>query len=229
MTKKRSLLLSTRFTRILVTHYHLVGALLFGVAVYALCGDALPVAGRILVAWNSAVLLYMGVVFFSMLKVKRTVQAMRARAEHYDEGRGIVLLLAIGTALLSLVAILNELSYAASSSTPIPHLALAGATVVCSWLFLHFIFALHYAHVYYDDTEDGGICEGLHFPGNDDVPDYCDFLYFSYVIGTSAQTADIEISGRLMRRIGLVHCILSFFFNTTVLALTINAAAGLVG
>ena len=212
--------------RFLRTHYHLLGAFAAGGALYALLGDVLPHAPRILVAWDAAVALYITTMLAAMARVKPTKAAMRERAQHYDEGRFVVLFLAIATAMLSLAAIVHALIAAREGGNMLAHVLLVGVTVVCSWLFVHFIFALHYAHVYYDEHK-GGLCEGLAFPGGDTVPDYGDFLYFSYIIGTSAQTADTDITSRHMRRIALAHCIIAFFFNTTVLALTINAAAGL--
>jgi len=88
------------------------------------------------------------------------------------------------------------------------------------------MFALHYAHDYYRDqsAHRGG---GLQFPG-EEAPDYWDFVYFAAVIGTSAQTADVSFTSRAMRRLGLVHCTLAYAFNTTLLALTINIASGLL-
>ena len=86
------------------------------------------------------------------------------------------------------------------------------------------MFALHYAHDYIlpaSRGKDGG----LEFPGKDE-PDYINFLYFSCIIGTSAQSADINISTSAMRRTALVHSVLAFFFNTTLIALTINIASG---
>jgi uncharacterized membrane protein len=106
------------------------------------------------------------------------------------------------------------------------HIALAALTIVSSWAFTHLMFALHYAHDYYV-ARAKGLPGGLDFPG-ESAPDYGDFVYFSFVIGTSGQTADVSFTSKSMRRIGLVHCVLAFAFNTTVLALTINIAAGLI-
>jgi len=105
------------------------------------------------------------------------------------------------------------------------HVTLAGVTVLSSWSFIQVMFALHYAHDYY-----AAVCHG-HPPGlafpNDEQPDYGDFFYFASVIGTSGQTADVSFISKPMRRIGSVHCILAYLFNTTVLALLINIGASL--
>ena len=105
-------------------------------------------------------------------------------------------------------------------------IALAVLTIASAWAFIHLMFALHYAHDYYVDRSRGGN-GGLQFPGETD-PDYGDFLYFAAVIGTSGQTADVSFASRPMRRIGLLHCVLAYAFNTTLLALTINIASGLL-
>ena len=104
-------------------------------------------------------------------------------------------------------------------------MSLAAITLVSSWLITQTLFALHYAHDFYASRARGQP-DGLLFPGTTE-PEYGDFMYFACIIGTSAQTADVSITSTPMRRVGLVHCVLAFFFNTTVLALTINIAAGL--
>ena len=106
------------------------------------------------------------------------------------------------------------------------HIGLTAATVASSWVFMHLMFAMHYAHDYYRSGRQGHE-PGLAFP-QEPLPDYWDFLYFSAVIGTSGQTADVSFTSKSMRRTGLVHCLLAYFYNTTVLALTINIAASLI-
>ena len=99
-------------------------------------------------------------------------------------------------------------------------------TILSSWAFTQMMFALHYAHSFYtsiDQHQDGG----LSFP-NQPLPDYIDFLYFACVIGTSGQTADVSFTNQSMRKIGLIHCVLAFFFNTSLVALMINIASGLI-
>jgi uncharacterized membrane protein len=144
-----------------------------------------------------------------------------------DEGNVAVLLLVVTVALACIGAIVAELAVAKEMlGTPrYAHIALAALTIATSWAFTHTMFALHYAHDYYA-TAMRGEPGGLAFPG-ETAPDYGDFLYFSCVIGTSGQTADVGFTSRKMRRTGTLHCVLAFFFNTTLLALTINVASGL--
>ena len=107
------------------------------------------------------------------------------------------------------------------------HVGLAALTILTAWLFVHTMFAMHYAHDFYV-----GVVRGqppcLEFPGECPRPAYSDFLYFAFIIGTSGQTADISLASKPIRRLGLIHCVLAFFFNTTLLALTINIAASLI-
>ena len=123
------------------------------------------------------------------------------------------------------------------------HVALSASTIVSAWVFIHLTFALHYAHEYFDEVQgaqpDAGRPSarpaksrgGIAFPGEDDAdgePDYWDFLYFAFIIGVAAQTADVAITSKTIRRTSLGHSVLAFFFNSAILALTINIAAGLI-
>jgi uncharacterized membrane protein len=130
-------------------------------------------------------------------------------------------------AVMCIGAIVAELAVAKEFKGTLryAHIALAALTITSSWAFTQVMFALHYAHDYYA-TEIHGEHGGLSFPGGH-LPDYSDFLYVATVIGTSGQTADVSFTNRKMRRTGMVHCVLAFFFNTTLVALTINIASGL--
>lgn len=145
-----------------------------------------------------------------------------------DEGKFVILTVVTIASVFNLAAIVAELAVAKNmfGMQKYLHIGLAAFTIVSSWAFTHMMFALHYAHDYYVARTNGQPV-GLEFPG-EEHPDYGDFLYFAFVIGTSGQTADVNITSRAMRRIGLLHCVLAFLFNTTVLALTINIAAGLL-
>jgi uncharacterized membrane protein len=96
--------------------------------------------------------------------------------------------------------------------------------ILCSWFFVHTIFAFHYAHEYYGDA---GERRGLTFP-HESKPDYWDFLYFSFNFGAAGQTSDVVIVSKRMRRRALGHILVSFLFNTTILALALNIGAGLL-
>jgi uncharacterized membrane protein len=130
--------------------------------------------------------------------------------------------LVVASALASLLAILAELGGANREPA---HLALAAATILLSWAFTHTIFAIHYAHEYYDEkTHKAG---GLNFPGQD-PPDYWDFVYFSFVVGMTSQVSDVAVATSSLRRLVAVHGVVSFIFNVTLLALMVNIAAGAI-
>jgi uncharacterized membrane protein len=181
---------------------------------------------RLIIGWNSGACLYL--VLAARMMFWSTHERMRTRALQHDEGRLVVLALVVTAAIASLGAIVAELAVVKDMHGTLryAHVSLAALTILTSWMFTQVMFALHYAHEYYA-AEARGSPAGLQFPGGH-APDYGDFLYFACVIGTSGQTADVSLSSRIMRRTGLVHCVLAFFFNTTLVALTINIASGLV-
>ena len=157
---------------------------------------------------------------------RSSIDEMQQRAGQEDEGAVVILALTVAAAVASLGAIGVELSGIHTNETAgqVTRLALTGVTILCSWFFLHTVFAIHYAHEYYGDR---GEARGLNFPGEPE-PDYWDFMYFAVTIGATAQTSDVAVASRLMRRLVLAHSVLSFLFNTIVLALVINVGAGIL-
>jgi len=200
---------------------------LVGVATVVLMPDSLArhQVTRMIIGWNVGACLYL--LLAARMMFWSSHERMRTRALQQDEGRIMVLALVVAAVLVSLGAIVAELAVTKDMHGTLryTHIALAALTIPSSWAFTQVMFALHYAHDYYI-AEARGNQGGLAFPGGH-APDYGDFLYFACVIGTSGQTADVSFTSRTMRRTGLVHCVLAFFFNTTLLALTINIASGL--
>jgi uncharacterized membrane protein len=181
---------------------------------------------RLIIGWNVTTCLYL--LLGSVMVIRSNPEQIHRRARIQDDGKLLILSLVILAALFALSAVVLELAVIKEMKTSqkYAHMLLAGLTIASSWGFTHMIFALHYAHDYYA-AQAKNLPGGLSFP-DDDRPDYGDFLYFAFVIGTSGQTADVSFTSKSMRRIGLVHCVLAFVFNTTVLALTINIAASLI-
>lgn len=217
-----------RLLRIVLARPRLFFSALIGVAtVFGLPSSLalLPIT-RLLIGWNVGVGLYLLLAAHMMFWSPH--ERMRSRALQEDEGRILILALVVTSAIMSLGAIVAELAVVRDMHGPLryTHIALAVLTILSSWAFTQVIFAVHYAHDYYAAEAREERSGGLLFPGAQ-APDYGDFLYFSCVIGTSGQTADVNIASRSMRRTALVHCVLAFFFNTTLLALTINIASGL--
>ena len=102
------------------------------------------------------------------------------------------------------------------------HLFMAALAVIEAWLLIHTVFTLHYGHVFYRSEQEAGTGGGLIFPGGHH-PDYQDFAYFSFVVGMTCQVSDVNVTSRSMRRLALLHGLLSFAFNTVILALSITS------
>jgi uncharacterized membrane protein len=180
---------------------------------------------RLIVGWNVGACLYL--LLAALMMARSTQDTIQKRACQQDDGQWVILTIVVLASVVSLAAIIAQLVVVKDMQGTLryAHIGLAALTIVSSWAFTHVMFALHYAHEYYVAVVNGKQ-GGLDFPGGE-TPDYGDFVYMAFVIGTSGQTADVSFSSKAMRRVGLVHCVLAFFFNTTVLALTINIAASL--
>lgn len=168
--------------------------------------------------------------FFSLLQLILTTghHKIREKALSQDENANFVLAFSIVASILTLVTIAFELSSAKQSfgiSKSI-HLILPAITLLGVWSLLPTMFAIHYAHLFYLQEDNNK--KPLHFPDHPTNPDYFDFLYFAANIAVASQTADVEVMSSRMRRIVTLQCILSFLFNTSVLALGINVAASLL-
>lgn len=212
--------------RVVRLHAKLAIAAVVGIVVTALLPGDWRLPTRLLVGWDVGVALYLGMTHPTILRAD--IARIRRRAAEQDEGAFAILVLTIVATLASLVAIVFELGgfKQAPDGQAIAHVLLAIATILLSWSFVHTIFSFHYAHEYYDERRDG-IIGGLKFPG-DTKPDYWDFLYFSLVIGMTSQVSDVAVTSKVIRRMVAIHGVLSFFFNVTVLALTVNIVSNLI-
>ena len=179
---------------------------------------------RDLVGWDIGVGLYVILAFEMMARAD--VHQIRRRAGAQDEGAIVILILTVAAALASILAIVGLLGTSAAGAAPrrSVELILATITIVLSWAFIHTIFALHYAHEFYDES---GV-RGMAFPGGLEKPDYWDFVYFSLVIGMTSQVSDVGITTKEIRRTVAAHGVVSFFFNAALLALTVNIAASAI-
>ena len=218
--------------RLLLGRPRLIASVVVAIAVFLIePGSMSDRSTPMLVAWNGGTVLYIALNLMAIAGA--TPSTIRWRASLTDEGRFAILILVVLAALATMGAIFVQLHVAKDMRglTKGLHLALAGLTIVSAWVFIHLTFALHYAHEYFDETktlpgETPKWRGGLAFPGTDE-PDYWDFLYFSFIIGVASQTADVAITSKSMRRTSLAHSVVAFFFNSAILALTINIAAGL--
>lgn len=178
-------------------------------------------------AWFAGVLLFLGWTAYAVHNI--SISQLRKRARDLDDSAWVVSLLVVIAALISLLG-LGMIIYGKGDASGLVlglRLGFGGASMMSSWFLIHTVLALHYAHLYYGDAAGDGKDEdrkGLDFPGKGD-PDYWDFFYYSFVIGMTCQVSDVSIQSRGMRRLTLAHSTVSFFFNTTVIALTVNLIA----
>jgi uncharacterized membrane protein len=204
----------------------MVIATLVGIA----AGSAYPTTSPItasLIGWNVGVWLYLVLIGFSMLRADHG--HLRKAALAHAEGAITVSVAVIAAALASFAAIVLELAGTKASGVAphaLPQVALTLVTVTGSWLLLPTLFMLNYATLYYADERG----TGLHFPCDIDEeprPTYADFAYFSFTIAVALQTADVAITSTRMRQLVLAQSVLSFVFNTTILAFLVNIASSL--
>ena len=193
-----------------------LASILVGVPAALLLLRLRPVTA-LLVGWDCGVLAY--VLVFALVMRRTTPGRLAVAAARLDEGSWGMLVVTVAAALASLGAIVAELAQTHGR----PHAGwldgLAGATVLLSWLFVHTIFATHYAHEFWRRR-------GLLFPGND-VPNIDEFLYFSFCMAVASQVSDVSTQSAAMRRLVLAHSLVSYLFNTAIIALGVNIAASL--
>ena len=192
-----------------------------GIAAGIVCHMVLPETSALLVGWSAGVAVYLAYVVW--VAGRANVADIQKRADLLDEGGLAILVITVGAAIASLGAIFVELAKAKASAHSGADVVLAGVTVVLSWMFIHAVFAFHYAHQFYNDDQSEGC---LDFPSTE-CPTYWDFIYFSFVIGMTAQVADVQTKTVDVRKLVLAHGVIAFFFNTAVLALGVNLAASL--
>ncbi len=163
--------------------------------------------------------------------LKDDPQHTGARGGQDDPGRNIVLAIVLASIAVGFAAAVVILGKGPNVPAADRNLALAFglAAVVLGWALIHTTFIFRYAHLfYYDDNDDGVPGRGLIFPGTQEPDDY-DFAYFSFVIGMTFQVSDVQITDSAVRRVVLLHGLISFAYNTAILALVVNLASSLVG
>jgi uncharacterized membrane protein len=205
-------------------------AIVVGVAVAAsiLLSPWLSTRAVLLAAWDVGALCYLAMGWTIVARSDETLTRMRA--QRYDPGGQAIFLLIVIAATASIVAIgfmvgdIKELTFWQRAE----RLTLSAAALLLSWLLIQTLFAFHYARLYYSQPEgETKHLGGLKFPDDDD-PDYLDFAYYSFVVGMTSQVSDVAVLSRQMRRLTLIHGVLSFVYNIVVLAMSISIIGGVL-
>jgi uncharacterized membrane protein len=207
-------------------HSVLFLCVLLGLAVFLLLPRTLELSARLLIGWDVGAIVYLG--FALSTVVRFSLARAKSRAADQDEGATFILMLTVAAVVVSLGAVVSLLGSAKNfpeAKQPLL-LTLAVGTTLISWVFIHTMFALHYAHEYYGG-EDVGRGGGLKFP-NDPQPDYWDFVYFAFVLGMTFQVSDVQVTGKRVRRLVVAHGVVSFFFSVTIIALMVNIGSNLI-
>jgi uncharacterized membrane protein len=207
--------------RVVYARPRLFISILIGIVAFFLLPGSPRLVTRLLIGWDIFVTCYLVLAYVMMFRCGP--RHIRRNAVLEDDGRFLILMVTALGAFASIAAIVFELGAMKGSG---PQLALATVTIALSWAMVHTTFALHYAHDYYRGAKPGG----LQFPSGDehDHADYWDFVYFSFVIGMTAQVSDVGITDKTIRRTATAHGIISFVFNTALLALMVNIAASAI-
>jgi uncharacterized membrane protein len=214
------------FQQLLRTRPRLLVAILIGIVAGLVLPPGWSTVSRALIAWNITVWFYLLLIAWLMLR--STHVQVRKVAEQEDRSASVILVIMTIAAIVSLAAIVLELTAVKELSLAhrLAHYTFTAATVAGSWLLVGTLFTFHYARVYYQSPIDE---RALRFPDEELSPDYWDFLYFSFTIAVAAQTSDIAVMTRSLRKAVLVQSVLSFVFNVAIVGLSINIAAGLLG
>ena len=209
------------FLRMVVARPRTFVGLAVAILTFFLLPESRRLVTRALVSWDMFATIYLVLAYWMMARCGQS--HIRQRSLMEDDGRVLIMMVTQFGALASIAAIVFELG---ATKKSVPGLSLAVVTIALSWTLVHTTFALHYAHDYYRGNKPGG----LQFPSGDnkEKPDYWDFVYFSFVIGMTAQVSDVGITDKIIRRTATVHGIISFVFNTALLALMVNIAASAI-
>lgn len=218
-----------RFARGLKHRPYLSATFSLGLVIYAILHFFTPWqwATCLQIGWNIAIWLYLFLTLKMMWRLDST--HILQRAQQQDAGKWAILNVVLIAIVICFISIVVQLSHVPKDQAFLKGflILLTIGTIFSTWLLLHTLFAIHYAHDYYL-AKSQQKNPGLDFPKTDQ-PDYLDFIYFSYIIGTSAQTADVSITSSELRHLNIFHCVLAFIFNTMILAIAINVAASLIG
>lgn len=212
-------------------HHKFLISLVVAVAIFALSYGKASFSIQFILTWiayaaTDLLLSWCTILLIHPLEMKKVTKTQ-------DSNRTFIFLFVLTAAVMSLfvVVLLLKTTQHLSPDALSLHILLSVTAVLLSWALVHTLFVFRYAHLYYEsapkDKNPSKYAEGLEFPGEKE-PDYVDFTYFSFIIGMTFQVSDVEISSKRIRRLALVHSLVSFAFNTVIVALSINIISGLI-
>ncbi len=212
------------FTRVVL-------AILLAAAVFLLLPSGTALELRVIASWNAGMILLLSLI--AIMMAGSDPEETFRRAQQEEPSNSLILLITLVASLAGYIAVAFGLRPAADMSRAVlgAHTVLSIIGVFSSWMLIHTYYAVHYAVSYYDETDDannGPFKKGLRFPGNKDVVDYWDFMYYSFTIAMCYQTSDVSVISPAMRRLTLVHSIISFFFVLVGLGLMVNVIANFI-
>jgi uncharacterized membrane protein len=212
-------------------HHKLYLSLIAALLTFGLCYGKMAASIQFILVWISYAVTQLGLSWATIFCVHPI--EMKKISKVQDNNRTVIFIFVLAAALMSLfvVVLLLKSTQQLTGDALTLHIILSIAAVMCAWALVHTIFVFRYAHLYYESKGQSAIGpeykEGLEFP-EEKTPDYLDFTYFSFVIGMTFQVSDVEISSKRIRRLALMHSLVSFAFNTVIVALSINIISGLM-
>ena len=203
-------------------HHRLAYAALVAAFVAYAASGRLHIATQAIVTWNAFAICSLALAWNTI--VRADLEYIQRTARSQDFGRTVIFVVVVMAAVMSLLTVALLLGPAAHSRF---HVVQSAIAVITSWSLMHTVYTLHYAHLFYAATSRQPHARndrGLDFPG-DPNPNYLDFAYFSFVVGMTCQVSDVQVTSRSMRTLVLIHGVLSFGFNTLILALSVSVIA----
>ncbi|MBW1867821.1 MAG: DUF1345 domain-containing protein [Deltaproteobacteria bacterium] len=207
----------------------LILAVVIGILVYFFLPHKIRFEIRLLLAWDAGVLLLLLIILMMMKNADAERTLQRAQSQEPSNITTLSFTVFIcGASMVAVAFMIND----GQDWKAIPanvHLGLCALAIFCAWFLLHTFFALHYARMYYDEIDEksgGDYKKGLVFPGAE-IVDYWDFMYYSFTIAMCFQTSDVNLSTGPMRRLTLIHSIISFIFVVLVIGLVVNVVSNL--
>ncbi|MBC8420588.1 MAG: DUF1345 domain-containing protein [Desulfobacterales bacterium] len=222
-------MLSKCYAGIIDPRIRIMLAIIIGFLVYFLLPHKIRFEIRLLLAWDAGVLILLFIILIMMKNTNAEQTLQRAQREEPSNIATLSFTVLIcGACMVAVAFMLNDGQQWKAVSANV-HLGLCIVAIFCAWFLLHAFFALHYARMYYDEIDEeseGDYKKGLEFPGGELV-DYWDFMYYSFTIAMCYQTSDVSVTSTSMRRLTLIHSILSFVFVAVVIGLVVNVVSNL--